>query len=187
MGYSVHRFVDALPDEVLCQECHKVVRDPVECKNCWNLSCKKCLPGYMIFFKSAPKEFSCRSCKRLSTFKETSKTRRKRIENLTIHCKNEGCRDVVRLCMLKSHQKTCPYQVICCRGKNCTAQQLKMNSFRLEIYPEWYQGVKQEMWTCSLRCKKVLEFECSLYFNSKYTSISRYYSLLEKIHYLNKY
>ena len=183
MGYSLNRFIDTVPDELLCFECHRVARDPVECQDCGCLFCKNCLPEYMIFFKSPSTDFTCKSCKKQSTFKEISKVKRRRIENLTVHCKFKGCNDAIKLCMLKSHLKSCQYQLIYCKKKDCTARELKMKSFRLEISPGWQQGeeFKQEMWTCSLRCKKILEFECSLLFGNKHTSISLYYSLLEKI------
>ena len=109
MGVDTDRFVDSLPQEVLCSLCCLILREPVR-SPCGHFICSSCWESW----KRGPTGDVCPFCYSKILPSESIKraqTVSKLILNFNVYCPyhKEGCTAVYKLGLEDVHLKTCPF------------------------------------------------------------------------------
>mmetsp|Transcript_1234 Transcript_1234/g.1969 ORF Transcript_1234/g.1969 Transcript_1234/m.1969 type:complete len:243 (-) Transcript_1234:1438-2166(-) len=141
-GFDKSRFVSALNDHFTCKVCQNVVRHPVECTECENLTCKDCLQS------ACPYECSSFVPKKPAKFAQIF------YSSLKLKCANSssGCEFVGTCEEIEFHEPTCMYVYLKCASPICSQQFLKAQRIKLR---------KNEM-LCSDLCEHTYNFYSTL-------------------------
>lgn len=109
MGIDTDRFVDNLPQEVLCPICCLVLKEPV-CTPCNHYMCSSCWQSWR---KGPSKELCPYCCKEipLNVKPPRSQTIWKLVLNFNVHCPfhRDGCTVIYKLGLEDVHMEKCPY------------------------------------------------------------------------------
>lgn len=94
-----------IPRSLLCNICHKLVKNPTKCYKCGALFCRDCLMNVLDKYHKCPKCF-----KVLSENLIKAAVLSKEFENTYIKCKYIGCKEVINLFNYEEHMNTCPFK-----------------------------------------------------------------------------
>ncbi|CAG0902594.1 unnamed protein product [Cyprideis torosa] len=117
-----YRLVSPPPEEFTCSICTELLFDPVEISICDHLFCRKCVTDWL------KRSRTCPECRTPATFlREANRNLRNFLANLSVHCPEEFCDDIVTIAELEQHVKTCRnVQTLCEKG----CEQLLLKSER---------------------------------------------------------
>ena len=117
MGIEEERFINCVPNELLCSICTDVVEDPLECAECETAFCKTCIEDWMSRSQDCPNR-----CK--ITLRPPHRILRNILESQQLRCRRykEGCPFVSDLAKIKSHdEEDCPVRIVKCNYPGCNA------------------------------------------------------------------
>lgn len=129
-GYDL-RFAEPPPEDLVCQVCRLVAKEPQQISCCGKVFCETCIPASEV----------CPKCnKPAKTFPDLRSN--KQIKLLKVSCPNEdgGCTWTGSLQDIEEHMRDCPYsEVSCPKGceetlYRCDLQDHTLNKCRLRIY-----------------------------------------------------
>lgn len=115
IGGYVKRFVDPLPDELVCFICHCAAREPHQITCCGTVYCKTCLNQ-----QEQTKFSRCHTCRK-AIFSFHDKVSERRIKARKVFCDNEEgeCKWVGELSQLETHVAECGFTKVSCTN-NCS-------------------------------------------------------------------
>lgn len=172
-GYEHSIFLEAPREEYLCGFCKLVAKIPLECRNCGNLFCARCLPMPSRHFR-AYSEFQCPSCSEALVLKEPSRILKNFIKELPVRCKYHarGCNERLTLGSLPYHKKCCDFKSVACA--NCeqpgNAKEFLMVRTQLDG--------KSILYVCSDLCSKEVKFNQLLKNKKLDIALEMYYEVL---------
>jgi hypothetical protein len=105
-------------DEIICHLCLCIVRDPISCSNCEEMTCSKCIQ------KALEKTKTCPKCKLDYIERSIPKKVRNILDNMEILCpNNNSCKIRTKYpFLLKDHLASCPYTPRIATCVACQAQ-----------------------------------------------------------------
>ena len=118
-GYDAERFDKEVDSKLLCPECKKVFKDPVQCPN-EHYFCRSCIGKYLH-----EKSKTCPTCRDDLTEETLSRPPRlltSMLQCLKIQCDhaNRGCGELIELEFLDRHVENCGYSPTPCTNPGCS-------------------------------------------------------------------
>ena len=110
-----------VPDELICQICHCVAREPQQVSCCGKVYCKTCIE------ESRKRSLSCPNCRGSSTV-FSDRLSERRIKTLKLSCKNEedGCQWNGTVEEYQRHLESCQFAKVACPN-GCLEKVIKCN------------------------------------------------------------
>lgn len=115
MGIEVERFLNYIPNELICSICTDVVDDPRECSDCETSFCKKCIEDWMSRSQLCPNRCNI-------TLRQSHRIIRSMLESQELKCRRykEGCPYTSDLAKIKLHEEeNCPFRTVKCIHPDC--------------------------------------------------------------------
>eukprot|EP01062_Namystynia_karyoxenos_P066487 TRINITY_DN60414_c0_g1_i1.p1 TRINITY_DN60414_c0_g1~~TRINITY_DN60414_c0_g1_i1.p1 ORF type:complete len:445 (+),score=137.65 TRINITY_DN60414_c0_g1_i1:90-1424(+) len=111
-GYDLAKFVDAVPDDLVCAVCRGAVSDPHVTEQCGHLFCRVCI------FRSLKEHHRCPLCRADVHAEQVRRDLRaqRQIVRLRVRCMHcdEGCDWTGELSAAAAHCASCPHRPVAC-------------------------------------------------------------------------
>ena len=119
-GYDEERFVTSVNRNFICLICFNVLKDPVLCPKNQHCFCRGCITKHLENAKRCP---TCADELTVHTLIDAPRMVKVMLNELKICCVyiNRGCKEILELQYLDSHEATCGFTPAVCTNQGCGA------------------------------------------------------------------
>lgn len=112
---------------ITCPICDNLVWNIIDCAQCGNLFCKKCITDSI-----AKVSDSCPLCRQAPFKWSGSKALKKLFLNIKLKCPNKSCDEKIEYCEYMNHLKSCKFRKCHCINEGCPYENTLNNQKEME-------------------------------------------------------